>query len=343
MELRAGSMSVVVMVVTSLLSSAPARANDPVAEHLFSEGRAAARTKDWTRACSLLQESQNREPAPGTLLNLADCEEHRGRLVTSRAQYAAAARLFSAGDARAKYATERAASLGDRIAKLRLLADANLVVECDGAPVSATTFNTFVDVDPGEHVLVVKVAGRADTRQVVRLAEGERRDLVLTSASVAPAAHVPAVGAPQGVRETQDAQRETSPSAKAPPSMPAPQTVPRAAAAGPPSRTPAYLTLGLGAASLGLGVVTGFLAFGAAGDARSACPAAGCATEADVRRAEDAASSARTMATVSTIGVGAGLGAAALGTYLLLRAPSSPVVTPAVGAGSVGLVLQGSM
>lgn len=314
------------------------RANDPVAENLYVEGRAAAQAKDWAKACKLFQESQNREPAPGTLLNLADCEEHRGRLVTANAQYLAASRLFPSGDARAKYASERAAALGKRVAKLRVVAGPSSSVECDGAVVSASTFNTFVDMDPGEHVLVVKVKGRADARHVVRLAEGERRDLDLAAAPAPAPAPAPE-------------QASRSPEASVPPDSPANLQVssapPRArvipTGRGQVSRTPAYVTLGLGAASLGVGAVTGVLALSAASDVKAACPSGRCATEGDVRRADDASSNARTMAVVSTIGIGAGLGAAAFGTYLLLRAPSSPVLMPSVGVTSAGFVLQGNL
>jgi hypothetical protein len=327
---------VLVITALSLSWSASALANDPVAEHLYVEGRAAAQAKDWAKACKLFQASQNREPAPGTLLNLADCEEHGGHLVTASAQYVAASRLFPSGDARATYAAERAAALAKRLAKLRVVAEASSSVECDGVLVSASTFNKFVDMDPGEHVLVVKLKGREDARLAVRLAEGERRDLDLRSTS-APETLAP----------------KPAPSAATPPPSGGAEIASRTPPPGAstelgtsregPSRLPAYVTLGLGAASLGVGAVTGLMAVGAANDARAACPTGRCATESDVRRADDASGSARTLALVSTIGVGAGLGTAVLGTYLLLRAPSLPVLAPSVGVGSVGVVLHGSL
>src|SRR5262249_26584812 len=63
---------------------ARASGNDPAAaEALFREGRAAAQKGDWETACPKLRESQRLDPAAGTLLNLADCEEHRGKVATA--------------------------------------------------------------------------------------------------------------------------------------------------------------------------------------------------------------------------------------------------------------------
>ena len=65
---------------------APAMADtrDPAAaEALFEAGRQAATRGDWTTACPKFAESQRLDPAPGTLLNLADCEEHLGHLASA--------------------------------------------------------------------------------------------------------------------------------------------------------------------------------------------------------------------------------------------------------------------
>jgi hypothetical protein len=152
-----------------MLVTMPAAAADPVAERLYNDGRAAAQAKDWNRACALYQESQNREPAPGTLLNLADCEEHRARLVTAKAQFQTAARLFEASDSRVAYAKQRAAALEKRVARLRVRLEGEATVVCDGAVVDAAGFGNFVEMDPGEHLFVVKAPGHAEMRRMVRL------------------------------------------------------------------------------------------------------------------------------------------------------------------------------
>jgi len=48
------------------------------ADALFREGRRAADAGDYVAACTRFEQSYSLDPAPGTLLNWADCEEHRG-------------------------------------------------------------------------------------------------------------------------------------------------------------------------------------------------------------------------------------------------------------------------
>src|SRR5262245_31877335 len=53
------------------------------AEALFEEGRSALAAGDLDLACARFRESNRLDPAVGTVLNLADCEEKRGKLATA--------------------------------------------------------------------------------------------------------------------------------------------------------------------------------------------------------------------------------------------------------------------
>ena len=54
-------------------------------------------------------------PAPGTLLNLADCEEHLGRVASAEAHFVAVAAALPATDERRSVAQDRAAALAPRV------------------------------------------------------------------------------------------------------------------------------------------------------------------------------------------------------------------------------------
>lgn len=306
-----------------------AYASDPIAERLYRDGRAAAQVKDWDRACALFQQSQNREPAPGTLLNLADCEEHRGKLVTATAQYNAAARLFQSGDERTTYAKQRASTLEKRIAKLRIRAEGNATIECDGVVVDPSSLGTVVTMDPGEHVFVVKAEGRAEARSVIRLGEGESREIELKLGPILPAtpASDPSVSDPPTVAETAPAP---------PPAVGTPDVKATV------NRTPAYIAFGVGAVGVGVGAVTGLLALDSAHTVKTTCPNHICASQAHADAAGTAASDTRTWATISAVGFGVGVGAAAAGLYLLLRKPSNYAIGPDVGRGTAGVLVRGT-
>src|SRR4051812_10098607 len=54
------------------------------ADALFREGRIAFDKGDYPKACAKFEASQKSDPAVGTLLNLAVCEEKLGRIETAR-------------------------------------------------------------------------------------------------------------------------------------------------------------------------------------------------------------------------------------------------------------------
>src|SRR5262245_33924838 len=71
-----------------LPAAATAQTRGPAAaEALFKEGRAASERRDYDVACAKFRESERMDPAPGTLLNLAECEENRNNLATAWALF----------------------------------------------------------------------------------------------------------------------------------------------------------------------------------------------------------------------------------------------------------------
>src|SRR5262244_1618441 len=117
-----GILPWVMLSATGLLTPTRsyAQARDPVAaEQLFIEGRAAAARGDYATACPKFAESQHLEPATGTLLNLADCEERLGKLASAWQHFREAFyKLLETNDERLQYATRRASQLEKRVPRL---------------------------------------------------------------------------------------------------------------------------------------------------------------------------------------------------------------------------------
>ena len=105
-----------------LLAQAPraarAGSNDPAAaEALFRDGRAAAQKGDWESACPKLRESQ-RLTRRGDVVNLADCEEHRGKVATAWQLYRQVVESLPENDERVPLAKKRATDLERRLPHL---------------------------------------------------------------------------------------------------------------------------------------------------------------------------------------------------------------------------------
>jgi hypothetical protein len=102
-----------------LLAASPALADDdedePSAEaaKLFEEGRELANRGKADEACDRYARSYKLERAPGTALNLAECEERAGNWKRAFDLYTRAGKIFTKKKqgSRAKFANERAASV----------------------------------------------------------------------------------------------------------------------------------------------------------------------------------------------------------------------------------------
>jgi hypothetical protein len=170
------------------------------AAELFDQGRALLSRQDFGSACPKFADSAKLEPKVGTLLNLADCEEHLGQIVSARGHWQDAANLArSAHDERAAVAQERFAALDPRVAKLAVTlepgAPANVRVSRDGVELGQGSLGAELPVDPGTHTIVVSAAGYADRSFSVTLEDGVRQTLAVGPGAPVLAT-VPALPAP---------------------------------------------------------------------------------------------------------------------------------------------------
>ncbi len=280
-------------------------------EKLFREGRNAMQDKDYETACGRFAESQKKEPAPGTSLNLGECEERRNHLIAARDAFVSAAANFLTADKKG-YATRRAEALDKRIPRI--------VVRVSGAPKGTIVRanDHVVDqgveqrLDPGDVAFTVEAPATRTKKLTVALEEGS----TLADIELGPLD----VDGPVIPKPKPDA------------------TVPQPASEANPLRTVGWVLVGVGAASLVVGGVTGIMTLDRAGTVKDHCDGdLACDPE-----GTSAASSGKTLSLVSTITVIAGVvGLGAGGTLLLTTGPSKKTATTlGPGPGELGLMMR---
>src|SRR5260221_7405355 len=109
MPSRRFTTAALAMLLPGLALAAP---RDPAAaEALFRAGRAAADKGDYVTACPKFEESNRLDPEVGTVFNLADCDEHLGKVASAWQLFKEVAQRLSPADERVSIATSRAAAL----------------------------------------------------------------------------------------------------------------------------------------------------------------------------------------------------------------------------------------
>ena len=310
-------------------TTAPTRAasgNDhdtAAAEALFQAGRQAVAHADYASACPKFAESARLDPAAGTLLNLADCEEHLDHLAAAWSAWHEAVALLSRDDDRLAPARQRAQAIDQRlpwlVVRLSTGAPTGATLRRDDVDLGTASFDVPMPVDPGRHTVQVQAAGFAPSTVEVTLAEGERRTVEIapglplrspvppsaTVSTAAPEATPPAVGG--AIRNMDNTARRRA------------------------LRTAGWISGGLGIAGLGLGVTTGVMAIANKRTVDAHCHAGECDPS-----GFDAARAGHTLATTSNVAFAAGGVLVAAGLWMVLtngaRGETKATITP-VGAG----------
>ncbi len=275
---------------------------EAAAEALFRSGRKAAAAGDHAHACERFRESQRLQPATGTLLNLAICEEHLGQLVPAWRHYHAVLDSLPDDDARRDIARARLSKLDARLPRFVIEkipgAPRGTLVRLSGVVLGEKSFGVPIPIDPGVHTWVVSAPGREDRPYTRQVAEGQRLTL-----SVAPGAPLP----------------DRTPSAR--PARPPVRSAPKTPLLG-------YSLIGIGAASLAVSGVTALMALDRGRTVDEECSGRDCTHE-GLRAAEQG----RTLVRWCTLTFVFGLLGAGSGTYLVLDGSS----TSSPSAGRVSL------
>jgi hypothetical protein len=312
------------LLLAALLAAAlPAQGADPrsrqarLAEHLFQRGKQLLDQGKLDEACSTLAESDQLDPSVGTLGLLALCHEKQGRLATAWAEYnETAERARAAKDDREGYARSRAAKIEPAIPRLTITVAERVVglnVLRDRKPLTEDEIGVEARVNPGEIEVLAQAPGRKSWATTVVVAIGERQTV-----------EVPPLEPTQGPR----------------------------------AETPSYGTGRLALAAVaggvglvGLGVMTGFGLSAASKNDESKDLEQSCTTAQACTRGRDLRDSAKTAATIATVGLGVGVAGLAAGAVLLFTAPGAgeaPAsthalhlrVVPEVGRSGAGVILR---
>jgi hypothetical protein len=296
-----------------LLVPAAARASD-TAERLFHEARQAVAAGDFATACPKFEESQRIEPAPGTLMNLAECEEHLGAIVRARNDFALAASGFPKDDPRRVFVLQHAAELEKRFAHLKLRlaehAPTDAVLRRSNVLVDRSMLGVSVAVDPGDQRIVVTAPGRFDKRYTLQLGEGESTELTIDAGEPVPA-NIQYRTVMLGVKERTNGRRVAG-----------------------------IFVVGLGVAAVAAGAVAGVVAMGDTSAVHAHCDAAGQCDP----QGFGAASEGKIAAPLSTACFIGGGGFVLAGTMLLWASAgrSRTTITPVVGPATAGLAISGA-
>ncbi len=294
----------------------------PAAEALFEAGRKAIEKGDYASACPRFRESERLDPAPGTLLNLADCEEHLNHLARAWEAWKEALATLPGDDPRLPVTKQRVQAIEARVPHLTLTRDPaapeGVLVRRDDVEIHGASFDVALPVDPGAHVITVTAPGRDSKTTTITLREGEARTFLAEPGPPAANANANA-----------DANANASANANANATF----------------RTVGLITGAVGVVSLGVGSVFGAMAIGKKSTVDTDCGPRGC-TQPGV----DAAHAGRTDAIASDITFVAGGALVALGTVLFLthlpahgtaNGSTGLVTSPLVLARGGGLALGG--
>lgn len=312
-----------------VLSTAPAHAEEAatdraLAEVLFRDARDLMDHGQAAAACPKFAESYRLDPALGTLLNLAVCNEQVGQLASAWARYNEAVTVArQKGDAtRQQFAEEGSRRLEGHYATLgivpakELASIADLTFVLDNRSLGRAIVDTPIPIDPGSHVLVVQASGYESWSKSFEIAKGAGRVPL----------EVPALR-PQGAPPL------------APVSVAAPAPPPAAAPSDPGSTQRLWGLVAGGAGVVGVGVSLGFGAHALSKkhDRDDLCPAGSCPTQAGI----DAHHDANTAATIANVAGVAGGVLLATGLVLYFTAPHATAAarakapSVAFGLGSV--------
>jgi hypothetical protein len=301
-------LAVVLATVAPSVARADGTETDrQIAQSLFDDGRALLEAGRIAEACPKFAESQRLDPGGGTLLNLALCHELEGKTATAWTEFREALSIAVRDDRkdRQELANGHIATLAPKLTRLTVAVPDGIAarepeVTLDRSRLPAAAWNTEIPIDPGEHRIAVTAQGLPRWETSVATLEAGKTYRVDVPPALDRQGPIPAEP-----RETRGRS------------------------------TAFWLLLGGAGVSLVTSAVTGLMALD-----RNKYVKDNCSTSRDFCRvgdAGDAASTARTLAWVSTATLVVGAGAAVVAFVLPLEKKSPTSAALSVEGNGAGL------
>lgn len=178
-HLFATSVALSVVFTTTQAPASPSRRDPAAADALFRAALNARDKGDWNTACEKFHASMELDPVASTLINIAKCHEHEGKLATAWADINRAMVLNreTSGEQRreelAHYGKGLIDNLEPRLPKLKILIHSKpsgLEIKRNGVNVS-TALGDPLPVDPGVHEIEATARGYLTEKRTVQVAE----------------------------------------------------------------------------------------------------------------------------------------------------------------------------
>jgi len=329
-----------------------ARADDSAAaQALFNQARRAMAEQKYAEACPKLEESLRLEYGLGTLLNLADCEEHAGKLASAWTKFLElASKARAAGQLeRARIGRERAAALEPKLSNLVIEVPVDsrvegLQVQRDGTPIGAAQWGTPIPADAGSHAIVASAPGHRSWTAKVSVTDGATTARVTVPALAVEAPPPFPVATASAAASSSEASSKRALGASSEPAS-------SSRGLGLP-KTLAIVSGAVGLAGVGVGSYFGLKSISDHSDVTSQSASAGCKTMGSVTGCSgpgasnvvNLAGEARTAGTLSTAGFIVGGVALAGAVVLWVAAPgmeSGAAVRAQVGVGPGSMIVRG--
>ena len=341
----------VLPILLVLLAPTVAFADPPrdpaAAQTLFYDARNLMTAGKYAEACPKLEESLRLDSGLGTQFNLAECNEHLGKIATAWAGFlevAGQAKIANQAE-REKLARKRALALEPRLPKLVVevpgaAATPGLEVKRDGIVIGAAAWGSAIPVDSGAHRIVVSAPGKL-WETTAQASEGKTARVVVPRDLPAAPAGAPIAAATIGPQPAASEAVSTTTAAQVPNGDFPPPVVENS---GGTQRAFGWVVAGVGVVGLGIGAGFGVSSITKRDESRSHCAVDLCdATGVGLR--DDALRNGN-VATIATIAGGA---AAVGGLVLVLTAPKGGRersgklrAVPTAGLGGGGFVVQGN-